>query len=425
MSETTTDPAPEADHLRGRSGLECFRLLVGQSLSFRVPPGRRPRVGAEIELHTRPAAEPSARVELALLRKVLAELPAELSTSVEPGGQVELNGPPDHDMTRLAARARRDVGLLRRVLADHGIEVFGGGLDVGRPARRLLDSSRYRNMEAVFDRLGPAGRLMMNNTASLQITVDPAGEPDEAWFVAHRIGPCLLAAAASSGWAHPDLPAGEPWRSERHRIWESVDPSRVGEVAGSGAPVAEAWAQFALEAQVLQVPGDGEPVPAPAGLTLRRWITEGYRGTGPGIGQARRHMTTLFPWVRPRGPLEIRVMDAPSSLDPAPLLALVGVLMTRPRVWPAVMEATSATDGLWQTGARCGSVHPVFARALDDLVKIVTDELVGSGEIELAWTVEDWWAGRSRSSSEVAWSVGDGPPTVSLEASPRPRSSGS
>ncbi len=364
-----------------------------ESLTFPVSPGRPPRAGVEIEFHTRPAAAPGDRVDPTRIAAILNSLPVLMSTSIEPGGQVELNGPPDHDMGRLASRARRDVATLREVLSDHGVELAGGGLDVGRPPRRLLDNSRYRNMETVFDRLGPAGRLMMNNTASLQITVDPAGDPEEAWSIAHRLGPCLLAAASSSPRAHPDFPGAEPWHCERHRIWESVDPSRVGDVSRCGEPMAVAWARFGLEAQVLQVPTmpGGEPTAAPAGLTLRRWITEGFGGSGPTVAEALGHVTTLFPWIRPRGPLEMRIMDTPLSMDPAPLLALAGVLLTRSSLWPQVREVTEATTGCWRLAGRCGPTHPRLETALDGLVTLATAELARTGDFELAETVGEWW----------------------------------
>ena len=393
MSRTSTRRSEETVQLRGREGLDHFRHLSAAGLEFTPPEGLPPRAGAEIEFHTRPVGEPGGRVDPARLSRILRKLSDSISTSIEPGGQVELNGPPDHDMARLVARARRDLSTVRALLSDHGIEMDGGGLDWRRPPRRLLDSSRYRNMEAVFDRSGPSGRLMMCNTASLQITVDPAGDATEAWLMAHRIGPCLLAAAASSPRSHPGFPTEAPWRSERHRIWESVEPSRVGDVSRSGRPMAEAWARFALDAQVLQVGStDGAgPVPAPPGLTLGAWISEGLEGSGPTVAETRHHVTTLFPWVRPRGPLELRVMDVPTSMDPAPLLTLAGVLMTRPRLWPAAREATAATAGRWRTAARCGARHRMFETALGDLVALVTDELTRTGDFELTDTLHRWW----------------------------------
>ena len=84
------------------------------------------------------------------------------------------------------------------------LRLSGHGLDPLRPPRRMLDLPRYAAMEEFFDRRGPWGRVMMCNTASVQVCLDagdehagPAGYRSR-WRLLHAIGPVLVAAFANS-----------------------------------------------------------------------------------------------------------------------------------------------------------------------------------------------------------------------------------
>ncbi len=67
---------------------------------------------------------------------------------------------------------------------------------------------------------------------------------------------------------------------------------------------------YVLDAQVmvLRDPGSHRWT-APSGLTFRDWL-RGAVGPPPTADDLTYHMSTLFPPVRPRGHLELRVIDA-------------------------------------------------------------------------------------------------------------------
>ena len=67
---------------------------------------------------------------------------------------------------------------------------------------------------------------------------------------------------------------------------------------------------YVLDAQVmvLRDPGSRRWT-APSGLTFRDWV-RGAVGPPPTADDLDYHMSTLFPPVRPRGHLELRVIDA-------------------------------------------------------------------------------------------------------------------
>ncbi|MFF2815717.1 ergothioneine biosynthesis glutamate--cysteine ligase EgtA [Kitasatospora cineracea] len=298
-------------------------------------------------------------------------LPAGSRLTREPGGQVELSSPPAADPADCAAGLSADQAVLRAALAAEGLRLTGSGTDpMDRERRMLATHPRYRAMEHYFDRGGPWGRIMMTGTASVQVCVDAGTEADHAqrWRLAHELGPVLVAAFANS-----PLMEGRPtgWKSTRQLVWSRMDPSRTLAPPPSADPRA-AWTAYVLDAALLCVRRpDGLPWDAPAGLSFREWL----RGAGerPAVlADLDYHRTTLFPPVRPRGHLELRMIDAQPGEGWRVPLALVSALMDDP---VAADEARAALErlghagsraprsGLWRRAAALGMADPDLRRA--------------------------------------------------------------
>jgi glutamate--cysteine ligase len=230
------------------------------------------------------------------------------------------------------------------------------------------------SMERHFDRGGPAGRLMMCSTASVQVCLDAgADEADIAdrWHALHALGPVLVALFANS-----PLRGGRPtgWRCTRQAIWSRIDPSRTrpparfppSRTGSHGADhVRESYARYALDADVLAVPRVDGPWDAPPGLTFRSWLRgEGPAGLDPPTtGDLDFHLTTLFPPVRPRGHLELRVVDAQPADRWRLVAAVVAALLDEPAARDAALAAAEPVAGRWATAARRATSGPAFARA--------------------------------------------------------------
>jgi len=124
-------------------------------------------------------------------------------------------------------------------------------------------------------------------------------------------------------------------------------------------------------------------------MPFARWLHEGHPAGWPTADDLRYHMTTLFPPVRPRGWLEIRVIDAlpPHIAEIAVLTVaaaaqdeLAGELLARlPDTrswWPAAARAGLADD---QLASAATMLFDVTARALPlvtgrrDRIKAVAD----------------------------------------------------
>jgi ergothioneine biosynthesis glutamate--cysteine ligase EgtA len=255
--------------------------------------------------------EPEPRI----VRHQIPALPSGATLTVEPGGQLELSSAPAVTLGELVEVTGRDLAALRDAAAAAGLELCGYGLDPLRPPRRVLDLPRYAAMEKFFDRDGPWGRQMMCGTASVQVCLD-AGDDGTGesgyrsrWRLLHAIGPVLVAAFANS-----PLRDGRPtgWHSARQQVWANMDPGRTRAPAADGDP-RDAWAAYALDAELMCV---REPAStdwtAPPGLTFRDWVRDGGSGTlrAPTPEDLEYHLSTLFPPVRPRGHMELRMIDA-------------------------------------------------------------------------------------------------------------------
>jgi glutamate--cysteine ligase len=315
-------------------------LTAGDALIFVrdravQPPADHPLIGLELEWLTYHESDPARRLTTAELAPVLAgvaagaarvgsgvvaaangTLPAGGRITIEPGGQVELSSAPQPSAAEAIDATRTDMEVLRGALREAGIRLQGSGLDQHRSPERVIDTARYRAMEAYFDAFGPEGRAMMCNSASLQVNVDVDGEPMDAWRAATLAAPLLA----------QFFNAPSPNRMD---LWSRIDHTRAMPVEGFDLP--SAWAAYALEARVMFVRVDiDECVPILDGLTFIRWLEHGHPIGWPTEADLAEHLTTLFPPVRPRGWFELRTIDAlddacwPRAVELAAALVLEG-----------------------------------------------------------------------------------------------------
>jgi len=267
-------PLTEQDAIAHLHGI-CFKTgppeRVGVELEWLVCDARNPAL---------PVGPPRVRAALAGLDRPGA-LPARGCLTTEPGGQLELSSLPAASIGDCLANAARDMAALTEAMQAAGLCLSGHGLDPFRPPLRVLDSPRYAAMEEFFDRSGPAGRIMMCSTASVQVCLD-AGEDGAGqqsyrrrWHLLHAIGPVLVAAFANS-----PLRQGRPtgWRSTRQAVWAKLDPGRTRPPQGTGQPAGSTdlrsqWAAYALDAKLMCIRRHGtDSWAAPPGLTFRDWL---------------------------------------------------------------------------------------------------------------------------------------------------------
>jgi glutamate--cysteine ligase len=176
--------------------------------------------------------------------------------------------------------------------------------------------------------------------------------------------------------------------STRQLRWAQIGAGRAG------APVLDAdprgaWARRVLDAPVMCVRSDGGPWEVPEGLTFREW-TRSRTPRPPTSDDLDYHVTTLFPPVRPRGHLELRMIDAQPGDDGWIVpLAVVAALFDDPEAaetaYRAVKPLAERSLGLpaphnplWFDAARDGLADPelceaariCFAAALEALPRL-------------------------------------------------------
>ncbi|MDN3243925.1 ergothioneine biosynthesis glutamate--cysteine ligase EgtA [Streptomyces mutabilis] len=286
-------------------------------ICFKTGPPRRLGVEVEWLVHEMHAPRlPVAPERLEAVYAALRTVPLRSALTVEPGGQLELSSLPAASLTECVGTVSGDLDAVRAVLREDGLALVGLGHDPWHTPRRFLRQPRYDAMEACLDRTGPAGRFMMCTSASVQVCLDAGHEEPgplghvRRWWLAHHLGAVLLAAFANSPLAR-DRPTG--WRSTRQLRWTQIGTGRAGGPLLDSDPRG-AWTRHVLDAPVMCVRRDGGPWDVPEGMTFREWTRE-RTPRAPTREDLDYHLTTLFPPVRPRGHLELRMIDAQPGDD--------------------------------------------------------------------------------------------------------------
>ncbi|UQX11200.1 ergothioneine biosynthesis glutamate--cysteine ligase EgtA [Candidatus Mycobacterium methanotrophicum] len=321
------------------------------------------RVGLEIEAHCFDPANPHRRPSWSEISDVLASLPAMPGGSVvtvEPGGAVELSGPPLQGACAAIEAMITDQAVLRTAFAGAGLALVLLGADPLRPAQRINPGARYHAMEQFFkaSHTLAAGSAMMTSTASVQVNLD-AG-PASGWAdrvrLAHALGPTLVAITANSPLLSGNFSG---WRSTRQRVWSQLDAARCGPIlTASGDDPGTDWARYALKAPVMLVhsPTRDAAVPVLHYLPFADWA-DGHEllgGRRPTAYDLEYHLTTLFPPVRPRQWLEIRYLDSvPNAIWPAVVFTLV-TLLDDPLAARIAADAVEPVATAWDVAARTG-----------------------------------------------------------------------
>ncbi|MFI8191874.1 ergothioneine biosynthesis glutamate--cysteine ligase EgtA [Streptomyces sp. NPDC085946] len=343
-----------------------------RGICFKTGPPRR--LGVEVEWLVHEPRAPRLPVSPERLEAAYAALrtvPLGSALTVEPGGQLELSSPPAASLAECIGTVSADLDAVRAVLREDGLALVGIGHDPWQRPRRFLREPRYDAMEACLDRTGPAGRAMMCTSASVQVCLDAGYEEPGAlghvrrWWLAHRLGPVLVAAFANSPFAEGRATG---WRSTRQLRWAEIGAGRAGGPPLDGDPRG-AWARHVLDSPVMCVRRDGGPWDIPEGLTFREWTRTGTPRP-PTRDDLDYHLTTLFPPVRPRGHLELRMIDAQPGDDGWIVpLAVTAALFDDPEAaetaYRAVKPLAERAVGLpaphnplWRDAARHGLADP-------------------------------------------------------------------
>lgn len=341
-------------------------------------PSAGPTVGAEVEWLVVDLADPASRPSVARQQTLLADLrlPGGSLLSFEPGGQLELSSVPGRTADEAHRALMADIAVLRPALRAGRLDLRATPHDASRPPMRVSENPRYQAMEQYFAAGGwTSAREMMCNTASIQVNVGCGADPSATWRAANALAPILAATFACS--------PHDGWASSRLRAWAEIDPSRTSSAFDSGDAIAD-WTRYALAANAIMRGGRGARVePVTERFTLREWIEEPPAGCPPPtLADVELHLSTLFPPVRLKGWIEVRVIDMqPDDWWPVPLAVTAALLSsTTPGIPTDALEWLPDCAPLsWQDAARVGLDSPELADAADAALHVAFSRLDDEG----------------------------------------------
>jgi len=313
------------------------------------------------------------------------------STTLEPGGQVELSGAPHASLADVAAEGLRSLAELQALSAEADLRWTALGLT---PYADIADVSwvpkgRYEVMRSYLPTRGDRALYMMKGTTSFQANFDFADEAD----CALKLGTMSrLGALTTAMFANSPLLGGEEtgFMSYRGEIWTRTDPDRTG------FPLAEdytheGWVDYLLDVPMMFFKQDGRWAHA-GGRTFREYMNTGLDGSRPTWDDWALHETSVFPEVRVKRTIEVRGADA----VPLPL-AFAGIAL-----WTGVMyggldeaaalsrdfAATAPTADRFAEACRAGLEGSLGGRSLaawaEDLIAIGRKGLADRGPEERA-----------------------------------------
>ncbi|MEW6272891.1 MAG: glutamate--cysteine ligase [Thermodesulfobacteriota bacterium] len=252
----------------------------------------------------------------------LSRPPGEIT--LEPGGQVELSGRPCATLHEADEELREHVREVVSVADELDVAFLGLGI---QPFSRLdeieqVPKKRYAIMAPYMEKVGTLGLRMMKQTATVQTNLDYESEADamQKMRVATGLGPILNALFANS-----PITDGKPngFLSYRGHIWTDTDNARSGILPFVFAPRAgfADYVEWALDVPMYFVKR-GKSYVDLTGIPFRRFWMEGARGLRATVGDFALHLSTLFPEVRLKTYIELRMVD---SQPPESMLALSAI----------------------------------------------------------------------------------------------------
>lgn len=322
------------------------------------------------------------------------DLPGGGRVTYEPGGQIEYAAPPLPSAALLATHLDEILPPLCDEAARRDIELLGRGIDPRTPldhARLLLPGTRYTTLHRYLSAIGEAGPRMMLQTAAIQVNVELEPWFPMRWRLLNSAAPYLTALFANSS-IYDGRDTG--YASYRARQWRLLDRHRTG-LLGRGGDAADEYLEFALNASWIFAPPERAPEP------FLEWLLRGEVS----LDDWRRHLSTLFPEVRPRGYFEIRCIDAlPPRWYAAPLVLLEGMLADQASLREATEIAGEPDSQLLQDAARVGMSHPRVAGPAVELFRSALASAERTGRtgpaLDTAREYFERYSGRGRSPAD-------------------------
>ncbi|BCH66886.1 glutamate--cysteine ligase [Agrobacterium vitis] len=273
--------------------------------------------------------------------------------SIEPGGQFELSGAALETLHETASETLQHLEILREVAEPMGIRFLGMG---GSPLWTLeqtprMPKSRYDIMTRYMPKVGSKGLDMMYRSSTIQVNLDFSSEVDmrTKMRVSTKLQSIAMALFAASPFTEGKPNGLLSWRGD---IWRDTDNRRSGLLPFVFKPDFGFidYVEWALDVPMYFVMRDGRYHDC-THITFRQFMAGGLKDEiaawQPTMGDWTNHLGTLFPDVRLKRFLEMRLADGgPQSHITALSAFWVGLLYDD----AALAAADNLTSG-WDLAA--------------------------------------------------------------------------
>ena len=286
----------------GKLGLELEHMVLDgetlETLSYREEGGIEDLLRALTERGWEPVLEGGHVVGLNS---------EEANVTLEPGGQLELSIAPRDSLDELASLYREFLQEVLSVLEKNGSKLIALGYqpESGVEDIEIIPKQRYDYM---YDYLGDKGEYaynMMKGTGAIHVNVDYFNENDyiKKNAVANYLAPVVYAVLDNSPFFE-----GEVYDSGslRARIWDNCDPDRCGYPEGvfAGRFGYQDYAEYILNVPVMVYREDGELV------YEKEDKVKDVLDANTTEEELEYILSTVFPDVRTKGHLEVRMGDS-------------------------------------------------------------------------------------------------------------------
>lgn len=251
--------------------------------------------------------------------------------TLEPGSQFEFSINAKKNISELEEEYNEFIEEIEKILSEKGQSIISAGY---HPVSKiddikLLPKKRYDYMFEYFKNKGSYAHNMMKGSGALQVSLDYESEEDyrKKFKIANAISPIISAITSNI-----ILFEGEEFEKEnlRNLIWTNMDDSRSGVVKG----VMEEdfsyrkYGKYLLEVEPVFTMKKGEAI-----NTGNKTIGDLFDPENYTIAELEHLMTMVFPDVRTKGFIEIRMMDSvPSPINFGMVALLKGLFYNKENV---------------------------------------------------------------------------------------------
>ena len=260
--------------------------------------------------------------------------------TIEPGGQIELSDAPRSSLIKAYKSLKDHIRLLEKAISHFEGKLFFQGV---QPLHSLdeipfFPKKRYRIMLPKMLTTGLLGQWMMKASSGIQTSIDYASIEDlqRKFVFLNRISPFLTAIFANSPIVEGSYSG---YLSYRSHIWNNTDKTR------SGLPkkflndnfLIEEYIDWALKVSPYHLTRHNKEIKT-TNWSFKELLEGKNTDIIPTMNDWEEHLGMLFPDIRIKNILEVRVIDSLSPKFSIAVPALIGAIIYNESIFSSIQS---------------------------------------------------------------------------------------